>query len=485
VRREVAVVPYPPFNRFAHGFSHIFGGGYAAGYYSYKWAEVLSADAFSLFEEHGVSTRRDRARFRECILEVGGSVDRWRHSSPSAAGRRSRPPAAPRRHQRRDGPRPEAHARRQLERQFPEGAPAAGARLAGGEPPDVLGLQETKLVDEAFPLDAIREAGYELSFSGQPTYNGVALLSRAPQGDVITGLDGLEDPQRRVLGATIGGCASEPVRAERPGGRQRQVRLQAGWLESLRAHLAAELARHPRMVVMGDFNIAPEDRDVHDPAEWAGKVLCSEPERAALGGFSSSASSTRSGCSSSRRAFSWWDYRAAGFRRNRGLRIDLVLASQELAGPAPAPGWTSSRVATSGPPITPRVAVFRARRAALAGPGGFPLACDQGHRTRAAGVAGARKASHRLHPWKLQRHEGPRADAPRPAQRPRRHQHRARHPLGARLGDGTRRLTKLYPGMPLRVLRQAFEDFDRCSAAACPATSAATPSITTSSTRST
>ena len=200
--------------------------------------------------------------------------------------------------------------------------------------PDVLGLQETKLVDAAFPVEAIRAAGYEVSFSGQPTYNGVALLSRVPQSEVVTGLDGLDDPQRRVLGATLGGV--RVLNLYVPNGQEvgsDKYAYKLGWLERLRAHLEVELARHPRLLVMGDFNIAPDDRDVHDPAEWAGKVLCSEPERAALErilalGFVD----TFRLFEQPEGVYSWWDYRAAGFRRNHGLRIDLVLASRELAG---------------------------------------------------------------------------------------------------------------------------------------------------------
>lgn len=199
--------------------------------------------------------------------------------------------------------------------------------------PDVLGLQETKLVDANFPQEAFRELGYHASFSGQPTYNGVALLSRSPQEDVVTDLDGLDDHQRRVLGATIDGVRVFNLYV--PNGQAvgtDKYAYKLGWLEKLHAHLGAELARHPRCAVMGDFNIAPDDRDVHDPAEWAGKVLCSEPERAALEkilalGFAD----TFRLFEQPEAVYSWWDYRAAGFRRNRGLRIDLVLASTELA----------------------------------------------------------------------------------------------------------------------------------------------------------
>jgi exodeoxyribonuclease III len=227
--------------------------------------------------------------------------------------------------------------------------------------PDVLGLQETKLVDAAFPFEAIRAAGYEVSFSGQPTYNGVALLSRMPQSEVITGLDGLDDPQRRVLGATVGGV--RVLNLYVPNGQEvgsEKYAYKLGWLETLHTHLEAELARHPRVVVMGDFNIAPEDRDVHDPAEWAGKVLCSEPERAALErilalGFVD----TFRLFEQPEGVYSWWDYRAAGFRRNRGLRIDLVLASRKLAA-ACSRSWIDIEPRRNERPSdhAPAVAVF-------------------------------------------------------------------------------------------------------------------------------
>jgi exodeoxyribonuclease III len=227
--------------------------------------------------------------------------------------------------------------------------------------PDVLGLQETKLVDAAFPLEAIRAAGYEVSFSGQPTYNGVALLSRAAQSEVLTGLDGLDDPQRRVLGATVGGV--RVLNLYVPNGQEvgsEKYAYKLAWLDRLHAQLEAELARYPRVVVMGDFNIAPDDRDVHDPAAWAGKVLCSEPERAALNrilelGFVD----TFRLFEQPEGIFSWWDYRAAGFRRNHGLRIDLVLASQALA-PACRRSWVDIEPRRNERPSdhAPAVAVF-------------------------------------------------------------------------------------------------------------------------------
>jgi len=199
--------------------------------------------------------------------------------------------------------------------------------------PDVLGLQETKLTDDAFPAEELKAAGYEAVFSGQKTYNGVALLSRTPAADVIRDLDGLEDPQRRVLGATVGGVRILNLYV--PNGQAvgtDKYDYKLDWLSCLRRQLEKELAAHERVVVMGDFNIAPEDRDVHDPEEWRDKVLCSEPERAALGALLDlGLEDTFRLFDQPEALFSWWDYRAAGFRRNRGLRIDLVLASRPLA----------------------------------------------------------------------------------------------------------------------------------------------------------
>ncbi|MDX5332604.1 MAG: exodeoxyribonuclease III [Gammaproteobacteria bacterium] len=199
--------------------------------------------------------------------------------------------------------------------------------------PDVLGIQETKLTDDAFPVEEIRAAGYEVAYSGQKTYNGVAILSRAPFEDVITDLPGLDDPQRRILGATIDGVRVlnlYVVNGQEVGSEKFAYKLD--WLERVTDYIARDMQRHEHYVVMGDFNIAPTDADVHDPERWHEKILCSTPEREALQkildlGFVD----TFRRFEQEANTFSWWDYRAAGFRRNAGLRIDLVLASASLA----------------------------------------------------------------------------------------------------------------------------------------------------------
>jgi exodeoxyribonuclease-3 len=199
--------------------------------------------------------------------------------------------------------------------------------------PDVVALQETKVVDESFPHAELQAAGYHAAFSGQKTYNGVAILAREPPTDVVREIPGLEDPQRRVLGATCSGVRVLGLYV--PNGQSvdsDKYHYKLGWLRALRQWVQAELTAHPRLVALGDFNIAPEDRDVHDPAAWAGQVLVSEPEREqlrALMGLGLEDVFRR--FEQPAASFSWWDYRAGGFRRNHGLRIDLVLASQPLA----------------------------------------------------------------------------------------------------------------------------------------------------------
>jgi exodeoxyribonuclease-3 len=200
--------------------------------------------------------------------------------------------------------------------------------------PDVLGLQETKVTDEEFPAAAFTEAGYEAIWHGQKTYNGVALLTRGPATDVVRGLESFPDEQRRLLGASVGGVRVYNVYA--PNGQAvgtDKYAYKLEWFAALRAQLAAELERHRALLVMGDFNVAPEDRDVHDPAAWEGNVLVSPPERAALEAIAGlGLTDTFRLFEQPPASFSWWDYRAAAFRRNRGLRIDLQLASEALAG---------------------------------------------------------------------------------------------------------------------------------------------------------
>ena len=200
------------------------------------------------------------------------------------------------------------------------------------EQPSVLAVQETKTVDADFPAAALLEAGYHSVFSGQKTYNGVALLSNCPMGDVITDLPNLQDPQRRILAGTFGDVRVIDLYV--PNGSEvgsDKYAYKLDWLAKVQAFIAGELTRHPRLVVLGDFNIAPEDRDVHDPDAWRGKILCSVAERDAFQGW------LALGLSDAFRlfeqeesSFSWWDYRAAGFRRNLGLRIDHILVSPAL-----------------------------------------------------------------------------------------------------------------------------------------------------------
>ena len=201
--------------------------------------------------------------------------------------------------------------------------------------PDIVCLQETKIEDAKFPRDALADAGYLSHFAGQRTYNGVAILARPTLQitDIVPGIAGFEDEQKRVLSATIGDTRVVCVYV--PNGQavgSDKYRYKLDWCRAAAAHLRAELARHPSLVVAGDFNVAPEDRDVHDPALWAGQIHCSEPERAAFRKF------LDDGLEDSFRlfdqppnVFSWWDYRQLAFPRNHGLRIDHILVSPSLA----------------------------------------------------------------------------------------------------------------------------------------------------------
>ena len=207
--------------------------------------------------------------------------------------------------------------------------------------PDVLCLQETKLEDGVFPQAEIEVSGYRCVFAGQKTYNGVAILSRAPLSNVTTGIPNFADEQKRVIAANLGDvrvvCAYFP-NGQAVGSDKYDYKLR--WLEALIPWLQDELTRHPKLVLAGDYNIAPEDRDVKNPEAWAGQVLCSEPERAAFQRLISLGlvDSFRL-FDQPEKIFTWWDYRMMGFRRNDGLRIDHILVSNALA-----PDCTGCRV---------------------------------------------------------------------------------------------------------------------------------------------
>jgi len=199
--------------------------------------------------------------------------------------------------------------------------------------PDVLALQETKLTDDKFPADELMELGYHSIFSGQKTYNGVAVLSREQAQDPVTDVPGLDDPQRRILAATVGGVRIVNlyvVNGSEVGSEKFEYKIH--WLEKVTQWLASEMKQHEKLVVLGDFNIAPDDRDVYDPEEWREKILCSTPERDALGKILDlGLTDTFRMFEQEERTWSWWDYRMNMFRRKLGLRIDLVLASEAMA----------------------------------------------------------------------------------------------------------------------------------------------------------
>ncbi|WP_209726513.1 exodeoxyribonuclease III [Duganella sp. 1411] len=199
-------------------------------------------------------------------------------------------------------------------------------------PTDVLCLQETKLTDDKFPANIIEAAGYHVVYSGQKTYNGVAILSKLPITDVVKNNPRFDDPQQRILAATIDGvrvvCAYVP-NGQSVGSEKYEYKL--GWLSAFHDWISEEAARHPQLAVVGDYNIAPEDRDVHDPAAWEGMVHVSEKERAALARLLDiGLADAYRLFEQPEKSFSWWDYRGLGFRLNKGLRIDHILLSPAL-----------------------------------------------------------------------------------------------------------------------------------------------------------
>ena len=213
------------------------------------------------------------------------------------------------------------------------------AWLAEDDAPDIICLQETKLEDHNFPCRELREAGFDSVFFGQKTYNGVAIIFRSDLGeasDVEKGKPCFPDPQARLIAATIKGV--RVVSAYFPNGEavgSEKYAYKLAWMEALHQHLSDELRRFPDLTLCGDFNIAPEDRDIHDPKRWEGGILCSDAER---GAFTSLISL---GLTDSFRlfdqppkSFSWWDYRQFSFQKNMGLRIDHILLSESLSARA-------------------------------------------------------------------------------------------------------------------------------------------------------
>ena len=199
-------------------------------------------------------------------------------------------------------------------------------------PVDTLVVQETKLTDDKFPHEPIEAAGYEVKWFGQKTYNGVALLARTPPEDVVRNIPGFADEQARVIAASVGGL--RVIGAYFPNGQEPgsdKFAYKMRWCEALREWVKDELARHPDLVLMGDFNVAPENRDVYDPVAWAGQIHCTDEERAQFRGL------VALGLVDAFRLFeqppkswSWWDYRNLAFRKNQGLRIDHILVSEPL-----------------------------------------------------------------------------------------------------------------------------------------------------------
>jgi exodeoxyribonuclease-3 len=199
-------------------------------------------------------------------------------------------------------------------------------------PVDAIVLQETKITDDKFPHAPIEAAGYEVQWFGQRTYNGVAMLSRTPATDVVRNIPGFVDEQARVIAGTVGGF--RVVNGYFPNGQapdSDKFTYKMRWLQALHDWLQGELQQHERLVLLGDYNIAPEDRDVYDPVAWAGQIHCTPQEREhfrqllALGlhdAFRLFEQPPKS--------WSWWDYRNLAFRKNQGLRIDHVLISEAL-----------------------------------------------------------------------------------------------------------------------------------------------------------
>ncbi len=200
------------------------------------------------------------------------------------------------------------------------------------EEPDILALQETKLTDENFPIEAIHATGYRVAYAGQKTYNGVCIISRSAIDDVVTDVPKLDDPQRRLLAATI--HSVRIINVYIPNGQEvgsDKYAYKFRWLHALHQYLQSELARHRRLVVLGDYNIAPNDQDVHDPGRWHEKIMCSTAEREWFQSVVGLGLVDTVRCvHPDEPMFSWWDYRMNAFRRNWGIRIDHILATPSM-----------------------------------------------------------------------------------------------------------------------------------------------------------
>jgi exodeoxyribonuclease-3 len=198
--------------------------------------------------------------------------------------------------------------------------------------PDVVCLQETKVPDEQFPVEALHAAGYHAACSGQKTYNGVAILSRRPLTHTTHNAPGLDGGQKRYLAATVGGV--HVINLYVPNGEavdSPKYDYKLAWLKALHRHIKNALKAHPRLVMVGDYNIAPEPRDVHNPKVWEGRVLYSEAERAAFRALlDAGLTDAFRQFEHPEKSFSWWDYRMGAFKRNLGLRIDHILLSAAL-----------------------------------------------------------------------------------------------------------------------------------------------------------
>jgi len=199
------------------------------------------------------------------------------------------------------------------------------------EMPDLLALQETKILDADFPAAEIEKLGFSVVYSGQKAYNGVAFITQKPVDNIFTDIPNFQDPARRILGVTYQGIRffnlyvpnGESVNSEK-------YHYKLNWLQNIKNHLQNELIKYPECILLGDFNIAPDHRDVHDPAVWEGRILCSDNERKMLADIMGHGFIDCFRMHSEEKAYSWWDYRLNSWKRNLGLRIDHIFASSAI-----------------------------------------------------------------------------------------------------------------------------------------------------------